>query len=123
MTSQKDSKDSTNPDSKLHGADMGPIWVRQGPGGPHVGPINFAFWEVCIMLQSLIVSATILWLKLLWIGKFWFVIKTISHYIKYPANIQDYTQKFANMFLWLEAWVRFYLATNYNRYAAYFPPV
>ena len=24
---------------------MGPFWVRQGPGGPHVGPMNFAIWE------------------------------------------------------------------------------
>ena len=23
---------------------MGPIWGRQGPGGPHVGPMNFAIW-------------------------------------------------------------------------------
>ena len=23
---------------------MGPIWGRQDPGGPHVGPINFAIW-------------------------------------------------------------------------------
>ena len=33
------------PDSKIHGANMGPIWVRQGPGGPHVGPMNFAIWD------------------------------------------------------------------------------
>ena len=23
---------------------MGPIWGRQVPGGPHVGPMNFAIW-------------------------------------------------------------------------------
>ena len=34
------------PDSKVHGANMGPIWGRQDPGGPHVGPMNFAIWEV-----------------------------------------------------------------------------
>ena len=34
-----------NPDSKVHGASMGPIWGRQDPGGPHVGPMNFAIWE------------------------------------------------------------------------------
>ena len=28
------------PGSKVHGANMGLIWVRQ----PHVGPINFAIW-------------------------------------------------------------------------------
>ena len=31
-------------DSKVHGANMGPIWGRQVPGGPHVGPMNFAIW-------------------------------------------------------------------------------
>ena len=30
------------PDSKVHGGHMGPIWGREDPGGPHVGPVNFA---------------------------------------------------------------------------------
>ena len=33
-----------HPDSKVPGANMGPIWGRQDPGGPHVGPMNFAIW-------------------------------------------------------------------------------
>ena len=33
------------PDSVVHGADMGPIWGRQDPGGPYVGPMNFAIWN------------------------------------------------------------------------------
>ena len=33
------------PDSKVHGANMGPIWGQQDPGGPHVGPMNFAIWD------------------------------------------------------------------------------
>ena len=28
------------PDSKIHGASMGPTWVLSAPGGPHVGPMN-----------------------------------------------------------------------------------
>ena len=32
------------PDSMVHGANMGPIWGRQDPGGPHVDPMNFAIW-------------------------------------------------------------------------------
>ena len=32
------------PNSKIHGANMGPIWSRQDPSGPHVGPMNFAIW-------------------------------------------------------------------------------
>ena len=35
---------STYPDSKAHGANMRPIWGRQDPGEPHVGPMNFAIW-------------------------------------------------------------------------------
>ena len=31
-------------DSKFHGANMGPSWGRQGPGGPHVGPMDLAMW-------------------------------------------------------------------------------
>ena len=34
----------TVPDSKVHGGNMGPIWGRQDPGGPHVGPMNLAIW-------------------------------------------------------------------------------
>ena len=33
-----------HPDSKVHGANMGLILGRQDPGGPHVGPMNFAIW-------------------------------------------------------------------------------
>ena len=28
----------------VHRANMGPIWGRQDPGGPNVGPMNFAIW-------------------------------------------------------------------------------
>ena len=31
-------------DSKVHGANMGPIWGRQDPGGSHVGAMNFVIW-------------------------------------------------------------------------------
>ena len=34
-----------SPDSKVRGANMGPIWGRQDPGGPNVGPMNIAIWE------------------------------------------------------------------------------
>ena len=29
------------PDGKVHGANVGPTWGWQDPGGPHVGPMNF----------------------------------------------------------------------------------
>ena len=34
------------PDSKVHGANMGLIWGQQVPGGPHVGPTNFAISDI-----------------------------------------------------------------------------
>ena len=34
----------TLPDSKVHGANMGPIWVRQDSAEPPVGPMNIAIW-------------------------------------------------------------------------------
>ena len=37
--------DAMVPDSNVHGANMGPIWGRQDPGGPHVGPMNLAIWD------------------------------------------------------------------------------
>ena len=30
--------------NKVHGANMGPIWGQQDPGGPHVGPMDFVIW-------------------------------------------------------------------------------
>ena len=36
----------TIPDSKVHGANMGPIWVQEDTGGPHVGPMSLAIWDV-----------------------------------------------------------------------------
>ena len=38
------------PDSKVHGANMGPIWVLSAPDGPHVGPMNFAI-RVCLICE------------------------------------------------------------------------
>ena len=47
------------PDSKVHGAHMGPIWGRQDPGVPHVGPMNFVIWDRLSLWQSSPTSATI----------------------------------------------------------------
>ena len=35
-----------NHDSKVHGVYMVPIWSWEDPGGPHVGPMNFAICEL-----------------------------------------------------------------------------
>ena len=41
VTSSQECK-QTNPDSKVHGANMGLTWVLSAPDGHHVGPINLA---------------------------------------------------------------------------------
>ena len=33
------------PESKIHGANVGPTWGRQDPGGPHVGHANLAICD------------------------------------------------------------------------------
>ena len=42
------------PDSKVHGANMGPIWGLQDPGGPHVGSMNLAI----LVSMTMVFSAT-----------------------------------------------------------------
>ena len=36
-----------SPDSKVHGANMGPTWVLSAPDGPHVGPMNLCDINLC----------------------------------------------------------------------------
>ena len=38
----------THPDSKIHGANMGPTWVLSAPDGPHVGPTNLAIRHIML---------------------------------------------------------------------------
>ena len=38
-------KCSYSPDSKVYGVNMGHIWGRQEPSGPHVDPMNLSIWE------------------------------------------------------------------------------
>ena len=40
-------------DSKIHGANMGPIWDRQAPDEPQVGPMNFAIWVYVFKFPSM----------------------------------------------------------------------
>ena len=40
------------PDIKVNVANMGPIWGRQDPVGPHVGPINLDIWHFILITAS-----------------------------------------------------------------------
>ena len=54
------------PESKVHGANMGPTWVLSAPDGPHVGPVNLAIrapyrqpdmgYCLCTALKSMLVN-------------------------------------------------------------------
>ena len=37
-----------NPQESQIAKFMGPIWGRQDPGGPHVGPLNFVIWDISV---------------------------------------------------------------------------
>ena len=49
------------PDSKVHGANMGPNWGRHDLRGPHVGPMKFAIWVITLVHVKFIGS---IWLQL-----------------------------------------------------------
>ena len=42
-----------HPDSKVHGANMGPAWVLSAPDGPHGGPRNLAIWAELVPVVNL----------------------------------------------------------------------
>ena len=58
------------PDSKVHGANMGPIWGQQDPGGPHVGPMNFAIWDT--------VDIIYLWKRVIGLEKHSFITEEVQ---------------------------------------------
>ena len=70
------------PDSKVHGANMGPTWVLPAPDGPHVGPMNLVirdetnFSAFLVILRNLkfywalvIIAEIIPGLKRVWTGR------------------------------------------------------
>ena len=90
------------PDSKVHGANMGPTWGRQDPDGPHVGPMNLAIWDVkCAHDISTIDNLELV-----------LVIDWCQHAITWTCNMQHTMQhaitwimiiQFSNTCRWLSA--------------------
>ena len=70
----------SSPDSKVHGANMGPIWGRQDPGGPHVGPMNFAIW---VYMVGRIGSRIALVQKLPWLTRQQTITRSIGKQISF----------------------------------------
>ena len=50
-----------NPDSKIHGAYMGPTWGWHDPGGSHVGPMILAIWEHITKTVCTLYKVAIYW--------------------------------------------------------------
>ena len=55
------------PDSKLHGTNMGPIWRRQTPSGPHIGPIRAViyywtnvsvYWTISTLMAYMLLNSS-----------------------------------------------------------------
>ena len=75
-----------NPDSKVHGTNMGPTWVLPAPGGPHVSPMNFAIRETLI-------------------GLYYHAISVASQYsrIRFKRFVAESYAKFCFTYLWGQA--------------------
>ena len=85
-----------SPDSKVHGAKMGPIWGRQDPGGSHVGPMNFAIWGV-VLNSIVIVQSDCCYAQVMtsqFSGSFkWHSIQSITQAIKIKSNQINFIAK------------------------------
>ena len=44
-----------NRDYEVHGANIGPIFGQQDPGGPNVGPMNFAIWDIALIYPKAVI--------------------------------------------------------------------
>ena len=44
-----------DPDSQVHGANVGPIWGLHASGEPHVGPMNFAICGMCVAVINMFI--------------------------------------------------------------------
>ena len=81
--------ESTYPDSKVHWDNMRPIWGRQDPGGPHVGPMSLAILYISITVGLCVVK----WISYLcWIHMMYFLLvfiayKPLSSNIRYHMYI------------------------------------
>ena len=56
------------PDSKVHGANMGPTWVLTAQDGPYVGPTNLA---IRVYIPYRLTGLNIWWCIIKWQGQHW----------------------------------------------------
>ena len=95
-----------DPDSKVPETNMGPIWGRQDPGGPHVGPMNFAMWE-CMLIRwwiQIVTCIVLVILALYAIMSYWPItylqqtslVKNIISYIWYTNQTHELISSMSN---------------------------
>ena len=69
------------PDSKVHGANIGPTWGRQDLGGPHVGPMSIAIRD--LLLYGTYPSMCLFRLLGFWnakVARFWLQLNVSDQY-------------------------------------------
>ena len=78
------------PDSKVHGANMGPTWVLSVPDGPHVGPMNLAIRET---MSDMYVLSNCAWSRYL----IWDVVSLLPHCLVAESGDILYIYPLVNM--------------------------
>ena len=72
---------------------MGPIWGRQDPGGPHVGPMNFAIWDAFTSVLLILLGELLCYERYLYIHVVHHFIDDISikvEYIEIFHQVENY---------------------------------
>ena len=95
-----------HPDSKVLGANMEPIWGRQDPGGPHVGPMNFAIWAMFSKTHPTPACLVQKWDVFLWIkSTAYALLLRLSHCMQYcVGNVVYYSDVTYALLIRLATW-------------------
>ena len=107
------------PDSKVHGANMGPTWLLSAPGGPHVSPINLAIsdstnvtkkrlsYQICVSVSTLIPSGPCSGVFCIFLRLWLFNVLFLKHgYMGLKSSIQNFVPwKYIRTFL-QQLWCR-----------------
>ena len=63
---------------------MGPVWGRQDPGGPHVGPMNFAIWDAFKSIPA--APLTMVTIACVWRGLLRILVAIPKHHLRWSAS-------------------------------------
>ena len=120
------------PDSKVHGANMGPIWGQQDPCRPHVCPMSFAIWgrmraqsgQVNVSVSSIqwcdksVHDDVIKWKHL---PRYWAFVRGIHRSPRIPQQRQVTRSLDVSLIcVWLNGWVNNRDASDLRRHHAHY---